>query len=68
MKKSHDPISELKDFVRHQAAEDAVLAPVERRYQAELVKDVLMQEQLKPTVFKSLWGDYSRNLTAHIKH
>jgi hypothetical protein len=64
MKTQHDPISELKDFVRHQAAEDAVLDAGERRYQAQLVKDVLAQEHLKPSVFKSLVNDYSRRVSA----
>ncbi len=60
MKNLHESLSELQDFVRHQAAEDAVLVPSERRYQAQLVKDVLRQEHLQPNVFKSLISDYSR--------
>ena len=35
---------ELKEFVKYQAAEDAVLPIKERRYQAQLVTDVLTQE------------------------
>ncbi len=64
MKKSHESISELKDFIRHQAAEDAVLDAGERRYQAQLVKDVLSQERLKPNVFKSLISDYSHRVSS----
>lgn len=63
MKKPHESISELKDFVLHQAAEDAVLDAGERRYQAQLVKDVLSQEHLKPQVFRSLVNDYSRRVS-----
>lgn len=64
MKKSNDSISELKDFVRNQAAEDAVLDAGERRYQAQLVRDVLSQEHLNPSVFKSLVSDYSRRVSS----
>lgn len=62
---THDPIFELKDFVMHQAEEDAALPPAERRYQAELVKDVLGQE-LKPAKAKELVRDYSKRVTRHL--
>jgi len=64
MKNPHESIAELKDFIRHQAREDAVLAAGERRYQADLVKDVLSHSGLKPNVFKSLVNDYSRQVSA----
>ena len=64
MKNPYDSISELKDFVKHQAREDASLDAGERRYQADLVKDVLRQAGLKPNVFKSLVSDYSRQVSA----
>lgn len=45
---------ELKEFVTHQAHEDAVLTPRERRYQEELVSDVLKQENLGTKLYKQL--------------
>lgn len=63
MKNPYDSIAELKDFVKHQAAEDAVLDAGERRYQAQLVKDVLSHSGLKPNVFNSLFKDYSRRVS-----
>ena len=60
--KSNNLLTELRDFVDHQAAEDAVLPAGERRCQAKLVNDVLGQEKLKPTVFKSLLNDYSKKV------
>ncbi|MGZ6004750.1 MAG: hypothetical protein ACXWLH_01220 [Candidatus Saccharimonadales bacterium] len=65
MKQSHESISELKEFIRHQAAEDAVLDAAERRYQSQLVRDVLSQSHLKPNVFKSLVNDYSRQVASN---
>ncbi len=62
---THELLSEIRDFVIHQAREDAVLAPDERRYQAELVSDVLGQEPLKPGVIKELLNDYSENVALH---
>jgi hypothetical protein len=64
MKQSLDSVSELKEFVRHQAAEDAVLDAGERRHQSQLVRDVLSQAHLKPSVLKSLVNDYSRQVSA----
>ena len=64
---THDPISELHDFVETQAAEDAVLTPNERRYQADLVTDVLDQEHLKPSVRARLIHDYSDGVARHVR-
>ena len=64
---THDPISELQDFIAHQAAEDAVLSASERRYQKELVTDVLAHEPLKPTTFKKLVNDYSGRVSRHLQ-
>lgn len=64
MKNPYDSINELKDFVKNQAREDAVLDAGERRYQADLVKDVLRQAGLKQNVFNSLVKDYSRQVSA----
>ncbi|HLG91326.1 MAG TPA: hypothetical protein VI336_04180 [Candidatus Saccharimonadales bacterium] len=50
--------SELKDFVTHQAAEDAVLPPTERSYQEELVADVLEQEAPNSKALKELLDLY----------
>lgn len=47
-------LSELQDFVTHQAAEDAVLPPSERSYQEKLVADVLGQEAPNDRAFKRL--------------
>jgi|GEM_PF-1065488 len=65
---THDPISELKDFVAIQAAEDAILAPDERRHQAKLVTDVLGQEPLKPSIINGLVNDYSKRVASLIGH
>jgi hypothetical protein len=51
-------INELHDFVTTQAAEDAVLSPSERSYQAELVTDVLKQEAPNNQAFKKLLDLY----------
>lgn len=64
---THESLSELHDFVATQAAEDAVLDANERRYQAELVADVLTQEPLKPAVIKSLVKEYSSGVASHLK-
>ena len=58
-------ISELQDFVVTQAAEDAVLSTSERRYQAELVADVLSQEAPNSQALKELLALYrtQRQLT-----
>jgi hypothetical protein len=45
---------ELKEFVKYQAAEDAVLSVKERKYQAQLVTDVLTQEAPNARVLKEL--------------
>ncbi len=55
---SHESLSELRDFVIHQAKEDAVLSLDERLYQADLVSDVLKQEHLKPSTFQELDNYY----------
>ena len=65
--KTQDSISELQDFIVHQAEEDAVLPDVERRYQKELVKDVLAQEPLKPRAFKRLVDEYSKRVSRHLQ-
>jgi hypothetical protein len=62
--KTNNHLSELRDFVEHQAAEDAVLPAAERRYQAQLVNDVLDQEKLRPVVFKRLFNDYSKKVAS----
>jgi len=51
-------IAELKEFVTDQAHEDAVLAPSERRYQEELVVDVLSQEGLSAKLHQQLLDLY----------
>ncbi len=63
---THDTLSELRDFVAQQAAEDAVLPVGERRYQAELVRDVLSQEPLKPSAIKELVNDYSAGVARRL--
>lgn len=50
--------SELKDFVIHQAAEDAVLPASERSHQEELVSDVLDQEAQNDKVRSELLDLY----------
>ncbi|OGL24748.1 hypothetical protein A3A68_01860 [Candidatus Saccharibacteria bacterium RIFCSPLOWO2_01_FULL_48_13] len=47
-------IAELQEFVSYQAAEDAVLSPGERKYQEELVKDVLGQEAPNKQILQKL--------------
>jgi hypothetical protein len=47
-------IHELRDFVTTQAAQDAVLSPSERSYQAQLVADVLKQEAPNNQAFNAL--------------
>ena len=64
---THDTLSELRNFVAHQAAEDAVLSASERRYQKELVTDVLAHEPLKPSTFKKLVNDYSGRVSRHLQ-
>ena len=61
-----DTLSELRDFVAHQAEEDAVLPIAERRYQADLVTDVLRQE-LKPGKAGELISDYSKQVARHLQ-
>jgi len=51
-------ISELQDFVVTQAAEDSVLSSSEKRYQAELVADVLGQEAPSNKALKELLALY----------
>ena len=65
--KTQDSISELQDFIVHQAEEDAALPDVERRYQKALVTDVLAQEPLKPRAFKRLVDEYSRRVSRHLQ-
>jgi hypothetical protein len=47
-------ITDLKDFVTHQATEDAALPASERKYQEQLVADVLGQETTSNKMFKEL--------------
>ncbi|MEX0881452.1 MAG: hypothetical protein WEC17_03015 [Candidatus Saccharimonadales bacterium] len=54
--------TELKDFVIHQAAEDAVLSPSERQYQEQLVNDVLRQEVQAPKKLAKLLDEYKANI------
>ncbi len=56
--------TELQDFVIHQAAEDAVLPPAERSYQAELVADVLSQEAPSERALKQLLALYRAERSA----
>jgi hypothetical protein len=63
---THETLAELRDFVAHQAEEDAVLPLDERRYQADLVADVLAQEPLKPAVRDELVHEYSESVTSHL--
>jgi hypothetical protein len=51
-------ITELQDFVVNQAAEDAVLSSSEKRYQAQLVADVLGQEAPNSKALKKLLALY----------
>jgi hypothetical protein len=53
-----ETLHELKDFVTHQAAEDAVLPSSERSYQEELVTDVLGQEAPNDQALKELLDLY----------
>ncbi len=64
---TQDSLAELRDFVTHQAAEDAVLKPTERLYQAKVVTDVLKHEHLKPKLIKELVSDYSAGVVRHLK-
>lgn len=65
--KTQESLTELREFVATQAAEDAVLSPDERSYQTDLVKDVLGQESLKPSVIQELVDDYSANVARHLE-
>lgn len=47
-------INELREFVTDQAVEDASLSSSERKYQTELVKDVLGQEAPNQKAFNML--------------
>lgn len=51
-------LTELKDFVTHQAAEDAVLSVGERKHQEKLVADVLGQETPNSKILKELLNLY----------
>lgn len=64
---TQETLSELRDFVATQAAEDAVLPVNERRYQAELVTDVLKHEPIKPRQIKELVHDYLAGVASHLK-
>jgi len=63
----HETLAELHDFVVIQAEEDAVLDPEERRYQADLVADVLTQEPLKPEIIKSLVSEYKDGVARQLE-
>jgi hypothetical protein len=56
--------TELKDFVKHQAAEDLSLPPGERSYQKELVADVLGQEALSDKIRDELLKLYHAEIQA----
>ena len=49
-----EALSELQDFVTHQAAEDAALPSSERGHQEKLVTDVLGQEAPNGQALKEL--------------
>ena len=49
---------ELKNFVTDQAKYDARLKPSEKRYQTDLVKDVLKQEVSNSKLFNELFSQY----------
>lgn len=51
-------MSELHDFVTHQAADDAALPSSERSYQEKLVADVLGQEAPSGKALKELLDLY----------
>lgn len=53
-----ETLSELKDFVTHQAAEDSTLSAGERKYQEKLVADVLGQETPNNKILKELLSLY----------
>lgn len=61
-----ETLPELHDFVANQAEVDAVLPEEERSYQAELVRDVLGQESLKPSVEKQLFAEYTEGVASHL--
>jgi hypothetical protein len=63
----HDTLPELRDFIAHQAQEDAGLPSDERRYQLELVSDVLHQEPLKSGVIEELVDDYKEQVAHGLK-
>jgi hypothetical protein len=65
--KTQESLTELREFVATQAAEDAVLSPDERLYQTDLVKDVLGQESLKPSVMQELVNEYSTSVARHLE-
>ncbi|MBX4197447.1 hypothetical protein KW801_02745 [Candidatus Saccharibacteria bacterium] len=56
--KSTNILSELREFVVYQAAEDAVLPSSERKHQEKLVADVLGQEALSGKSLKELLALY----------
>lgn len=62
MTKTAKTILELHSFVIEQAREDAVLPLSERRYQAQLVNDVLKQEAPDAKSLKTLLNDYTKQL------
>jgi hypothetical protein len=63
---THETLAELRDFVAHQAEEDAGLPSGERRHQADLVKDVLAQEPIEPTVRNALVHEYIESVASHL--
>ena len=65
--KTQESLSELHEFVHTQAVEDAVLSADERLYQADLVKDVLGAESLKPSIIQELVDDYSTTVAEHLE-
>ena len=57
--------AELREFVINQAAEDAVLAAGERRFQEKLVSDVLGQEAPTDRLFRALLSLYRAERKIH---
>ena len=60
-------LSELREFVRTQASEDARLSAGERRHQAEIVTDVLKQEAPSAKALQTLKNEYFGQLATSRK-
>lgn len=61
---NHETISELHDFVVQQAVDDSAMPADDRLHQAEVVADVLNQEELKPKVRKNLLDEYFEKIAS----